>query len=394
MPKPFSILSLDGGGSWALLQAMALRDLFGDIPGPQILAQFDLALGNSAGSIVLAGLIEGKSPGQIVDQFLDDAMRRAMFTPRPWIDELLAGFGLQARYRTAAKLVELHRLLPSRGRTPLRDLAPPCRIVIPGFDYDTTRAVRFHSYDSPTGETASVCQLAEAVHASSTAPVLYFDRPAVFGTPRRRYWDGAIGGYNNPVLLGVIEAKVLGARTIIALSIGTGTVRRAPLWADPKPPASLAVVETEPGFANDTKKLAAAIMDDPPDAASYDAHVALGGKCKPGSPSHRVVRLNPVVQAQLVDGGWRLAGLTDAEFRQLSHLGMDAVARSDILAIRGLGEKWLADTVPNQGIRMNELLDVVIGERTYSAAKVLWRQLHSAAPDAAAPAASAVSAPA
>ena len=73
---------------------------------------------------------------------------------------------------------------------------------------------------------------------------------------------------------------------------------------------------------------------------------------------------------------------------------MDAVARSDILAIRGLGEKWLADTVPNQGIRMNELLDVVIGERTYSAAKALWRRLHSAAPDAAAPEASEVSAPA
>ena len=49
------ILSLDGGGAWAMLQAMALGDLFGDRPGWEILAQFDLAVANSGGSIVLGG---------------------------------------------------------------------------------------------------------------------------------------------------------------------------------------------------------------------------------------------------------------------------------------------------------------------------------------------------
>ena len=383
--KPFSILSLDGGGSWALLEAMALRDLFGDVPGPQILAQFDLALGNSAGSLVLAGLIEGKTPGQIVAEFLDEKSRSAFYTPRLFIDRWLAGFGLDARYRTVARLEEIQRLLPARGKTPLAELAPPCRIVIPAFDYEGLRAVMFRSYDSPNGDSKATCQLAEAVHASSTAPVIYFDRPATFGTPARRYWDGAVGGYNNPVMLGVIEARTLGERDVVALSIGTGMVRRALRWADPPPPTSLAAPESDPGFANDTKKLASAILDDPPDVASYDAHLMLGGNCEPGSPSHRVVRLNPVVQAQLSDGAWRIAGLTEAEFHQLSQMEMDAAAQSDVLAIKTLGEKWLAGEVPNQGIRMNELLRVTIGEADYPAARAHWEAVRSGVGHDAAP---------
>ena len=375
--KPFSILSLDGGGSWALLEAMALRDLFGDVPGPQILAQFDLALGNSAGGIVLAGLIEGKTPGQIVAELLDERSRSAFYTPRLLIDRWLAGFGLDARYRTAAKFEEIQRLLPTRGKTPLGELAPPCRIVIPAFDYDGLRAVMFRSYDSPDGDPKATCTLAEAVHASSTAPVIDFDRPATFGDPARRYWDGAVGGYNNPVMLGVIEARTLGERDVVALSIGTGMVRRAPRWADPAPPPSLAAPESDPGFANDTKKLASAILDDPPDAASYHGHLMLGGSCEPGSSSHRVVRLNPVVQAQLSDGVWRIAGLTEEEFRKLSQMEMDAVAQSDVLAIKAFGEKWLAGEVPNQGVRMNELLRVTIGEADYRDAKARWEAVRS-----------------
>jgi patatin-like phospholipase/acyl hydrolase len=42
----FKILSLDGGGTWALLEAMALEAIYGDLPGRQILDQFDLVTGN------------------------------------------------------------------------------------------------------------------------------------------------------------------------------------------------------------------------------------------------------------------------------------------------------------------------------------------------------------
>ena len=50
----------------------------------------------------------------------------------------------------------------------------------------------------------------------------FFDEPAIVGDSR--YWDGAVGGYNNPVLAGVCEALAGGVarQRIRALSIGTG----------------------------------------------------------------------------------------------------------------------------------------------------------------------------
>jgi len=53
----FRILSLDGGGTWALIEAMALGDLYPGETGHQILSHFDLATANSGGSIVLGGLM-------------------------------------------------------------------------------------------------------------------------------------------------------------------------------------------------------------------------------------------------------------------------------------------------------------------------------------------------
>jgi hypothetical protein len=49
----YRILSLDGGGSWALIQVKALIELFGpDKPGREILQDFDLVAANSGGSIL------------------------------------------------------------------------------------------------------------------------------------------------------------------------------------------------------------------------------------------------------------------------------------------------------------------------------------------------------
>jgi len=58
----FKILSLDGGGSWALIQARVLLDIYGDISGHKILKKFDLAIANSGGSLVLACLCNDMSP--------------------------------------------------------------------------------------------------------------------------------------------------------------------------------------------------------------------------------------------------------------------------------------------------------------------------------------------
>ncbi len=50
--KKFKILSLDGGGTWALLQVRALQLIYGpSVKGHEVLKDFDLVAANSGGSI-------------------------------------------------------------------------------------------------------------------------------------------------------------------------------------------------------------------------------------------------------------------------------------------------------------------------------------------------------
>jgi patatin-like phospholipase/acyl hydrolase len=55
----YRILSLDGGGSWALIQVKALIELYGaNALGRELLQEFNLVAANSGGSIVLGCLLE------------------------------------------------------------------------------------------------------------------------------------------------------------------------------------------------------------------------------------------------------------------------------------------------------------------------------------------------
>ena len=143
------------------------------------------------------------------------------------------------------------QLLQDSGNLPLAQAAarvaaaaPPPHLLIVAFDFDRERATFFRS--APiigaalgTGERLPLT-LAEAIHASTNAPLNYFDGPARFRNrppplPQcdYRYWDGGITGFNNPVLAAVTEAIQLGAARsdIVALSLGTGKVARA--WRRP-----------------------------------------------------------------------------------------------------------------------------------------------------------------
>ncbi len=73
----YRILSLDGGGSWALIQVKALIELYGlDTPGREILQDFNLVAANSGGSIVLGCLIENFSLRKILAFFNDEGERK------------------------------------------------------------------------------------------------------------------------------------------------------------------------------------------------------------------------------------------------------------------------------------------------------------------------------
>lgn len=218
------ILSLDGGGAWALLQAMALRDLFGDVPGRQILGQFDLAVANSGGSIVLGGLVENKTPSDIIGLFDQQANCEAIFAKTSLIENLLAHIPIFPKYSTAGKLVGLTNIFGATGAQPLSSFVgntwvqgpngQDVKILIVALDYDALRARFFRSYGTRHGATADNVPLVQAVHASSDAPVEFFDAPTQWNG--HQYWDGAMAGLNNPLMAGVVDMMEAGSPVTIS----------------------------------------------------------------------------------------------------------------------------------------------------------------------------------
>jgi patatin-like phospholipase/acyl hydrolase len=232
----YRILSLDGGGSWALIEAAALGDIYGlETPGREILKHFHLAIANSGGSLILAGLILDLSPSAILDLLFNEQVRKGIFVKKffnAYILDIICEKLSFRKYKTAQKYMGLAEAFNDpRIDLPLADiktqLAVETDIVITAFDYDRERAKFFRSRsDSKTGPSAKEVTLRQAIHASSTAPVKFFDDPADVkdGEPRR-FWDGGVGGFNNPVMAGVIEtlANYPERRDDIrVLSLGTG----------------------------------------------------------------------------------------------------------------------------------------------------------------------------
>ena len=393
----FKILSLDGGGSWAIIEAMALAALYGPTtPGQQILGKFDLVTANSGGAIILAGLAINFTPQQLIDLLNTPAQRDLIF-----VKNFLSFTGVE-KYDAAAKLKGLRQVFGKPGDQCLSNLNLGCKILIPSFDYDRQRAQFFRSdINSPAAGTPGCDQptLAEAVHGSSNAPVKYFDAPALFDTPAFagcRYWDGGMGGFNNPVTAGVIEALAYGIPpgSISALSIGTGGVFLPLPSPIPAPGAGgqnpLYTTIDNSGLFHDLEKAAATIVDDPPEQASFVAHLVISGAAglsqDPANPvtNGNLIRLNPQIQPITTPNGLAVPPLlahapaasniatkysTDlAAFQELVKLDIDAIEQDDVDLITTLANTWLADASPNQAIRTTKDLRPLIGHGTFSAA--------------------------
>jgi uncharacterized protein len=395
----YRILSLDGGGAWALIEVRALIALYGqNATGHDVLKDFDLVAANSGGSLVLGGLVENLKLLELVDYFEDDAKRKAIFSPTTsWGDRALHDLtGIGPKYSAENKLPAIQRLIPSRGNLALtkavdgirRDGLPDnIHVLIIGFDYDRSRACFFRSATAAgpqwgQGDTTEAT-LAEAIHASTNAPVNYFDAPATFPDGPRRYWDGGLTGCNNPILAAVTEAIVMGQepRDIVALSLGTGTV--ALPWPTPQDANSPYVqVIGHPGVVADLGKLATTILDDPPDIASFLAHVMTGGgNGVPATAQSRIVRMNPLVSPLGEPGKWRAPGspavpMTAAQFTYLVRLDMDAVEQPQVNAISSFADIWLGGYVTNQPLRMDgDTLKPELGYGTFQEAIAAWQVL-------------------
>jgi len=389
----YRILTLDGGGSWALIEVMALRALYSDQKsGHDVLADFDLVAANSGGSLVLGGLVENLTLGALLSYFQNQQNRESIFSPTTsWGDRALRDLtGMGPKYSAANKLQAIQGFLPTRGTSPLTSAAAGVRrtgasadihLLITGFDYDRNRATFFRSAPASgaawgTGDAASVT-LAEALHASTNAPVNYFDGPAQFPDRPGRYWDGAIAGCNNPVLAAVAEALALGQNPmdIVALSLGTGSVALPPLPSGAasspylRPPA-------DTGLVADLHKLATSILDDPPDIASYLAYAMTGASKGLKDPiKSRIVRMNPLISpVQGAAGIWTApGGMTAAQFTYLANMDMDAIQQSQVNAIAAYADLWLKSQAPNQPIRMNtDTLACELGDAWFQAASAAW----------------------
>jgi hypothetical protein len=428
--KPYRVLTLDGGGTWALIQAKALGALYGEhTDGWTILDRFDLAAANSGGSLVLAMLLKGMCPGEIVALFRDRRERALIFDRNGIVDRAIGSlFGFGPRYHAPGKLNGLNDIFqrasgrwgPGFGALPLDLVAAglnveraqrglgPFHFLITAFDFDAERSVFFRSDPNSAAahfRGAPVPTIAGALHAATNAPVRYFNRPAEVeftdGTAIN-YWDGAVGGYNNPIMAGVIEALAADPsrrETMQVLSLGTGTTR-LPVVASNWPGTAPWVVRRKKlsgldsvRVVSDLRKLTAAIMADRPEAAGYMAHIALGepvatpesGKLR----ATRIVRMNPMVQPRYAGKGddgqprWEpYEWFTEASsvrgktlFERLAALDMDAVDDGEVKDIERLAELWLEGMVPNQPVYSDDQFAPVIGQGWYAEALAAWRVL-------------------
>jgi len=383
-----NILSLDGGGTWALLQARALAALYPGESGHRILSRFDYAFANSGGSIVLGGLLLDLMPVEIERHFTEAKLRGSLYRPSPLLSAAFFRiFKAGAKYSTPAKQKALDKIF---GSLPLASLphagGQVTKVVIVAFDYVRSRAFFFRSPDPTRFPTIRNMTIASAVHASTTAPVLYFDRPAEFMVDlaypdvssmpiNMQFWDGGVTGLNNPVAAAVAEAisASVSSSEIAALSIGTGSVLKSNNWSHQGgDPAQLAPERKKLTPIGDVAALAEAVVDDPPDFASFLAHTMTGGHAPTGTETvtdGRIVRMSPLVLGDFVAGKWQRPAWNQPPlrsggldlFERLQNLGMDAVAQQEVDDIGKLGDAWLGGDAKNQPIRGNFFQDAAAG---------------------------------
>lgn len=378
------ILSLDGGGAWSIIQAYALKELFPDLGGRDILKKFDLVAANSGGSLVAGCLAVDMAPQQIISMFKNSDARESIFYEN--------FIRILTKYDTEKKLIGIRGLLNNfaknglvNGDSKLNKMDGLPDFIIVAFDYDRQRSVFFRSnVDSlSSGDFGNgVPTLAEALHASSTAPVKFFDKPAQLDTDAfkgRKFWDGAAAGYNNPILVSVVEAisNNVDVNSIKILSLGTGSVF-LPIHSEDDAVEEPLGVEPElksDGYFDYVRTMACTILDDPPDAATYAAYRILHGAALCGADELRLIRMNPLIQPIYKNDAWfpmnvkSKSGLDDLEiFNKLRYMELDAVKQDEVDLIEDFCLAWICGDVLNQPIQSRNQLnkfECKIGHRSF-----------------------------
>ncbi|GGI24577.1 patatin-like phospholipase family protein [Pedobacter mendelii] len=428
----YKILSLDGGGSWAMIQARVLMDIYGDINGHELLKKFDLVIANSGGSLVLATLCNDMKLSEIISVFEDETKRKQVFSKLSFWEKLrwrniasltnVLGpkYSMERKISGLQNVLKQYNSLETQGKTnhPILEIQlnelpkiigkPELQIIIVGFDYFRQRGTFFRSNptsktDVFSGKNYYQVSLGHAIHASSNAPVNYFDAPAEItinrldgnDTRKTKYWDGAVSGFNNPVLAGLIEAitnNTIPMSDYKILSLGTGTGGQA-MIADYQTSTNdeiktiynknkdnkLAFTDYDLTFVSDIKKMSTSILGDPPDAATFIAYSIIDPTL---ANTACLVRINPCIkpvlnaQTLIFEAPAVYKGEPNGAelFIKLMDLDMDAVANEEVSLITQLCNKFITQNnlcLPNQLIR-GDGNGIHLGDDTYQKAKARW----------------------
>ncbi|WP_116769115.1 patatin-like phospholipase family protein [Maribacter litoralis] len=396
----YKILSLDGGGSWAIIQLLTLKDRYGNLNGHQILQKFDLIIANSGGSIVLAALAENYTLDKAIALFKEKSNRELIFHKNTFKDRYFpvdylglfnAGFG--PKYSAKRKKEAFESLFPEIDKIQMDELPKligknSLKIVVATYDALNNRAKFFKSFSSNSEGDDSV-RLTQAINASSNAPVQYFDFPARFKAKGSEIfyelWDGALGGFNNPILAGIIEAYKLGVdlNTIRVVSLGTSN---SLMSADSKRDfwnwkqialqfrrKKFHFSKWKPQF-NFFKETvlhqAKTILYQPPDTANYIAMMFL--KAATGNkPNEQIIRLSPLIHYD-THSAEEIIPL----IQQLYKMDMDLTTDEEIDKLIKCFIGWKNGLIYNQPIefrveRSNDLL-FLQGDKWYKDAIERW----------------------
>jgi hypothetical protein len=408
----YSILSLDGGGTWALIQVKILQKRFGDTAqGHDVLKNFDLVIANSGGSMVLAALCVNKKLNEILAMFLNSEVLNTIFVSKAaaGINPLHKFF---PRFKTEKKAEGLLEQLGEIANEPLSNFPsiigkPNLQIIITAFDYDRERAVYFRSNAASRMESSVIVKevnpssatekfkttsLLNATHAASTAPVLFFDDPAEFPLyypeqptkidKNRRFWDGAIGGNNNPVDVGVLEAiaNKININEIRVVSIGTANVILPVLYDEVGEPTSekdwLVKKGKNEGHDGDILKMAQAIISDPPDASTFIANQILG--IPYSERQTKLIRINPLVKPLLNfdENKWKKPGKnwSDKKLKKLFEMDMAVTNNEEVALINSMTDEYFLGYFSNQGIRIGgKDLEPILGHKKFIDALDDWK---------------------
>ncbi len=202
-----AILSLDGGGSHALIQLSVLACLEEDC-GTSTYDLFDMIAGSSSGGLLTCLMLgRGMSATEILSMFLHQNLMQQMMRSH-WTGFLFNHLQIRPKYQGKSKSLSLSRIL---GDSRLSSLKKP--LFIPCFNLSQDQLDIF------TPEFPSDFLLSEIADACTAVPSFY---PPVLMEDGNWRIDGGIG-MNNPALGAYLYARrYWEEREIKILSIGSG----------------------------------------------------------------------------------------------------------------------------------------------------------------------------